>query len=544
MIHPPSTIYTTSIKMVRVLAMVVFIIAFGTGSTFSDENPIRQVVSDGLPELEASVVQVIGHTPHALTFARFAHRYEKKYETSDEMKQRYSIFVESLETITTHNNKGLSYTLGVNEFADMTWEEFSKNKLGASQNCSATKKGNHKLTQDVLPLTQDWRKAGIVSPVKNQGSCGSCWTFSTTGALEAAYAQAYGKKVSLSEQQLVDCAGDFNNSGCKGGLPSHAYEYILYNGGLDFEEAYPYTAKPGLCKYSPDKAAVQVVNVVNITQGAEDELKHAVGVVRPVSVTFQVVPPFTLYTGGVFTSDICASGPMNVNHAVVAVGYGVENGVPYWLIKNSWGAKWGLNGYFKMEMGKNMCGIAACASYPGGCDSDDDGGGEVQSLFKGSLNNLSDLEDALVVKRGISTFYSGKSKSYTSLADAVSVPSIQDIVKPEDAYNRKRKNMLAHSVMLNKNRNFTSKSGISIANTGLMANGLNNIHHNNAGGESSSPLPPLPARHRISPVNESLSSAPRNHCSPWRSFSLSDLQHAGGCGAASSFTGNVRDEDD
>ncbi|XP_076888223.1 uncharacterized protein LOC143538592 [Bidens hawaiensis] len=170
---------------------------------------------------------------------------------------------------------------------------------------------------------------------------------------------------------------------------------------------------------------------------------------------------------------------------------------------------------------------------------DSDAGEEVQSLFKGSLNNLSDLENALALKRGISTFYSGKSKSYTSLADAVSAPSIQDIVKPEDAYNRKRKNMIAHSVILNKNRSGISKK---VANA-------NNI----AGGESSSPggsRPPLPlpARHRISPIaiNESINSSPRNHCSPWRSYSLSDLQHAGGGGvaAASSFTGNKRDEDD
>ncbi|KAM0020895.1 hypothetical protein Hdeb2414_s0025g00672051 [Helianthus debilis subsp. tardiflorus] len=189
----------------------------------------------------------------------------------------------------------------------------------------------------------------------------------------------------------------------------------------------------------------------------------------------------------------------------------------------------------------------------GGCDSDD-GGEEVQSLFKGSLNNLSDLEEALAVKRGISTFYSGKSKSYTSLADAVCAPSIQDIVKPEDAYNRKRKNMLAHNIILNKNRNFTSKSGIpkKVANVNRypLASELNNHHHNNAGGESSSPgssLPPLPARHRISPVaiNESLNSSPRSFCSPWRSFSLSDLQLAGGGGgAASSFTGNKRDGED
>jgi len=354
-----------SVMVVLMVACAAGVCAAGIGSSFADENPIRQVVSDGLREVETYVLKIIGQTTHALTFARFAHRYGKKYASSDEMKQRYSIFVQSLETIRSHNsNKGRTYTIGVNEFADMTWEEFSRKKLGAAQHCSATKKGNHKLTDAVLPLTQDWRKAGIVTPVKNQGSCGSCWTFSTTGALEAAYAQAYGKSVSLSEQQLVDCAGDFNNFGCNGGLPSQAYEYIKFNGGLDSEQAYPYTGKDGLCKYSPQNAAVQVLNSVNITQGAEDELKHAVGVVRPVSVAFQVISNFRLYTGGVFTSDDCGSGPMDVNHAVVAVGYGVEDGVPYWLIKNSWGADWGLNGYFKMEMGKNMCGVATCASYP------------------------------------------------------------------------------------------------------------------------------------------------------------------------------------
>ncbi|KAI3775613.1 hypothetical protein L1987_50194 [Smallanthus sonchifolius] len=356
---------TVSVIAVLIIACAAAgVRATGIGSTFSDDNPIRQVVSDGLRELETSVLQVIGQTQHALTFARFAHRHGKKYESADEMKRRYSIFVKSLETIRSHNRKGLSYTLGVNEFADMTWEEFSKNKLGAAQHCSATQKGNHKLTDAVLPLMQDWRKTGIVSPVKNQGSCGSCWTFSTTGALEAAYAQAYGKPVSLSEQQLVDCAGDFNNFGCNGGLPSQAFEYIKYNGGLDTEEAYPYTGKDGVCKYSAENSAVQVVDAVNITMGAEDELKHAVGVVRPVSVAFQVIDNFRLYTGGVFTSDVCGSDSMDVNHAVLAVGYGVEDGVPYWLIKNSWGADWGLNGYFKMEMGKNMCGVATCASYP------------------------------------------------------------------------------------------------------------------------------------------------------------------------------------
>ncbi|MHC5589707.1 C1 family peptidase, partial [Escherichia coli] len=96
----------------------------------------------------------------------------------------------------------------------------------------------------------------------------------------------------------------------------------------------------------------------------EDELKHAVGLVRPVSIAFEVVKGFKLYKGGVYTSETCGKTPLDVNHAVLAVGYGVENGVPYWLIKNSWGNDWGVDGYFKMELGKNMCGIATCASYP------------------------------------------------------------------------------------------------------------------------------------------------------------------------------------
>ncbi|MBF6271732.1 hypothetical protein IU460_29175, partial [Nocardia farcinica] len=113
-----------------------------------------------------------------------------------------------------------------------------------------------------------------------------------------------------------------------------------------------------------ENVGVQVVESVNITLGAEDELKHAVAFVRPVSVAFEVVGGFRLYKEGVFTTNTCGSTPMDVNHAVLAVGYGVENGIPYWLIKNSWGEDWGDNGYFKMEMGKNMCGIATCASYP------------------------------------------------------------------------------------------------------------------------------------------------------------------------------------
>ncbi|XP_057967619.1 thiol protease aleurain-like [Malania oleifera] len=330
---------------------------------FAEENPIR-LASDGLRDFETSVLQVVGQTRHALSFARFARRYGKRYESVPEIQLRFEIFSDNLNLIRSSNRKGLSYTLGLNQFADLTWEEFQRHRLGAAQNCSATTKGNHKLTNDALPETKDWRDNGIVSPVKDQGHCGSCWTFSTTGALEAAYTQAFGKAVSLSEQQLVDCARAFNNFGCSGGLPSQAFEYIKYNGGLDTEEAYPYTGTDGVCKFSSENVGVRVIDSVNITLGAEDELKHAVAFVRPVSVAFEVVTDFRFYEKGVYTSDTCGSTPMDVNHAVLAVGYGVEDGVPYWLIKNSWGEEWGDNGYFKMEMGKNLCGISTCASYP------------------------------------------------------------------------------------------------------------------------------------------------------------------------------------
>ncbi|CAM8972020.1 unnamed protein product [Rhodiola kirilowii] len=353
--------------MIRLIAFSALLLvcysSLATGSTFDESNPIR-LVSDRLSEIESSIVEVVGNTRRALTFARFAHKYGKRYETAEEIKLRFEIFRDNLKLIRMSNKKERSYTLAVNEFSDWTWEEFRGHRLGAAQNCSATDKGNHQLTDAVLPDLKDWREVGIVSPVKDQGHCGSCWTFSTTGALEAAYSQAFGKGISLSEQQLVDCARPFNNFGCSGGLPSQAFEYIKYNGGLDTEEAYPYTGKDGACKFSSVNIGVKVIDSVNITQGAEDELKHAVGAVRPVSVAFEVVSGFRFYSEGVYTSDSCGRDPMDVNHAVLAVGYGVEDGVPYWLIKNSWGSSWGDHGYFKMELGKNMCGVATCASYP------------------------------------------------------------------------------------------------------------------------------------------------------------------------------------
>uniref|UniRef100_A0A3Q3VZP8 Pro-cathepsin H n=1 Tax=Mola mola TaxID=94237 RepID=A0A3Q3VZP8_MOLML len=293
------------------------------------------------------------------------HEQHNKVYNTKEFQERLQIFTENKRKIEKHNAGNHSFTMGLNQFSDMTFVEFKKSFLVSEpQNCSATK-GNYRSSNGPHPDSIDWRNKGdFVTPVKNQGSCGSCWTFSTTGCLESVTAINTGKLMSLSEQQLVDCAQDFNNHGCDGGLPSQAFEYILYSKGLMTDETYPYKAYEDTCKYKPDQAAAFVKSVVNITEYDEMGMEDAVATRNPVSFAFEVTSDFMQYSHGVYTSTECHRTSDKVNHAVLAVGYGKENGSPYWIVKNSWGYGWGDNGYFLIERGKNMCGLAACSSFP------------------------------------------------------------------------------------------------------------------------------------------------------------------------------------
>ena len=356
--------------------------------------------------LIAALVAALAHAHHVALasrparaallsdFERFEYDFGKRYGSAEERAYRMGVFYANVAEIEATNAKNLGFYSEVNAFADMTWDEFQHAYLMTPQNeCSATTGGPRRASSVPLPKSVDWRSKGIVSAVKNQGHCGSCWTFSTTGALEAAYNMAAGMKntnISLSEQQLVDCAQAFDNHGCSGGLPSHAFEYgesialrtphsinryvrltpsaaptlpVMYNGGLDTEEAYPYEGKNGSsCRYKPKNAGVHVEGVVNITRYDERELVEAVGLIKPVSVAFQVAKDFRFYKSGTYTSKECESTPQSVNHAVLAVGYSLD---AYWIIKNSWGTDWGMDGYFHMgPVGHNMCGISTCASYP------------------------------------------------------------------------------------------------------------------------------------------------------------------------------------
>lgn len=305
-----------------------------------------------------------------ISFDEWLIKFEKTEYALDPAKMalRRSIYEQNVKEIEEHNAQNLTWTMGVNAYTDLTWEEFKEYfHLNDPQHCSATGRKSLPPPETSLPDAVDWRKKGMVTPVKNQGSCGSCWTFSTTGAVESAWAIAGNPLISLAEQQLVDCAGGFENHGCNGGLPSQAFQYLMWAGGQEKESDYKYTARDGSCKFDPKKVAAKISDEFNITQGDESDTGLPGAIVKnPVSICYQVASDFRNYRSGVYVSKVCKSGPMDVNHAVLAVGYDTDPStkLPYYWVKNSWGTSFGIEGYFKIVRGKNMCGLATCSSYP------------------------------------------------------------------------------------------------------------------------------------------------------------------------------------
>jgi len=295
----------------------------------------------------------------------FMGTFEKNYFSQQEHDLRKAIFAENLRLINQHNAEhalGLhTFTLGVNKFADMTSAEF-----GAYYNGLQSKGQNEldvvEIEVEDVPESVDWRTKGYVTPVKNQGSCGSCWAFSAVGAIEGAHFKKTGNLVSLSEQNLVDC--DHTDHGCNGGLPSDAFEYVIKNKGIDTEKSYPYHGRQGQCKYSASHIGATISSYATVKQGSEADLKKAVATVGPISVGIDASHfSFQLYHGGVYHSLFCSS--TRLDHGVLVAGYGTESGADYWLVKNSWGAGWGEKGYIKMSRNRNNnCGIATMATYP------------------------------------------------------------------------------------------------------------------------------------------------------------------------------------
>lgn len=303
-------------------------------------------------------------------FQQFKTKHGKKYDNMKLEVARYGIFQKNLNFISEHNKKynagHKSYYLDVNQFADMTNEEFRMHNGLQSEYKRTEGQCSTFLASEFLnvPSSVDWREKGYVTGVKNQGQCGSCWSFSTTGSLEGQHFHKSGKLLSLSEQQLVDCSGKFGNEGCNGGLMDQAFLYIKQIGGIELESEYPYDAEQERCHFNKTEVVATVSGCVDVASESETQLKQAVGSVGPVSVAIDAShQSFQLYKSGVYDEPDCSS--TQLDHGVLTVGYGTDQGQDYWIVKNSWGTMWGEEGYVRMSRNKhNQCGIATQASYP------------------------------------------------------------------------------------------------------------------------------------------------------------------------------------
>jgi len=282
------------------------------------------------------------------SFVEFVQRFDKVY-APEAFFTRYATFKYWSDRVSEHNAANLTWTMGINEFSDMMPEEFERTMLTgyrAEESLPIAKVAE--LDALVVPNEDvDWRQKGAVTNVKNQGSCGSCWAFSTVGTVEGFVTLKKSQAlISLSPQQLVDC--DKTDHGCSGGLPTNAISWIAKNGGLCSDQEYPYTGRGGTCKNTCKKIA-QVAGVSRLR--GESQLESGLSSM-PVSIAVDASGGFQSYKGGVF------SGPCgtSLNHAILAVG-SVSSPSAYFIVKNSWGTSWGSQGYIHMAKGKNLCGM-------------------------------------------------------------------------------------------------------------------------------------------------------------------------------------------
>ncbi|XP_062013010.1 senescence-specific cysteine protease SAG12-like [Rosa rugosa] len=313
-------------------------------------------------------------TSRALYASSFAEKHEqwmekfgRVYPDSAEKERRFAIFMQNVEYVEKFNNEGnKTYKLSINEFSDMTNEEFLRRRTGykMATSSNSTSFRYQSLASTEVPTSVDWREKGAVTPIKDQGSCSVCWAFTAVAAVEGLTKIKTDQLISLSEQQLVDC--DDGNFGCQPGYINEAFDYIKQN-GIAREENYQYlNSDSATCDTSKaNERAAQITGYENVPTNSESDLLKAVAM-QPVSVAIDASgEAFQSYSSGVFSGDCGTS----LNHAVTAVGYGTtEDGTDYWLMKNSWGETWGENGYIKILRNANppygLCGVAIQALYP------------------------------------------------------------------------------------------------------------------------------------------------------------------------------------
>jgi len=308
-----------------------------------------------------------GHDNHVEdAFDTFRKHHGKKYNNETEHEHRKNIFRQNMRYIHSKNRAGLTYRLAPNHLTDMGFEEMRqlRGKLH-SKGYNGGLPFPHENKMENLPEQLDWRLAGAVSSVKDQSVCGSCWSFGTVGTLEGALFMKTGKLTRLSQQALVDCSWGFGNNGCDGGEDFRVYQWMMKHGGIPTEESYgPYLGADGYCHLENATIAAPIKGYVNVTSGDLDALKVALFKHGPISVAIDAShKSFSFYANGVYYEPKCGSGEDDLDHAVLAVGYGTLRGEPYWLIKNSWSTYWGNDGYVLMSQKGNNCGVATSPTY-------------------------------------------------------------------------------------------------------------------------------------------------------------------------------------
>lgn len=301
-------------------------------------------------------------------FNLFQERFSKKYETLQELENRFIAFRDNLRLINRHNlDATQNFTLRINQFSDLTTEEFKvyhNNKYTSSLGSFGCKPFIAQ-TLTVVPDSIDWTLKNVVNPIRDQGQCGSCWSFATTANAESVWAIYKGYLTDLSEQYLVDCAKSigYYNNGCKGGQPDSAFKYMINNGQCT-ETSYPYTATDGTCKKCT-ASSVQFSACFDVAPNDQVALKAAVSK-QPVVIAIEAdTKYFQSYSGGILDAKECGT---ELDHAVEIVGYGTDKGIDYWKVRNSWDKSWGENGYVRIKRSSlsndiGICGIAAEPSF-------------------------------------------------------------------------------------------------------------------------------------------------------------------------------------
>jgi len=249
---------------------------------------------------------------------------------------------------------------GVTKFSDLTTQEFKDQYLMKVER-TYVKAPVANITYQQLPATFDWNnKGGVVTPVKNQGQCGSCWDFSATETIESVWAQAGNGLQVLSEQQTVDC--DTTDQGCNGGWPYDAYQYVISAGGVESESSYPYTAEDGTCAFNAANVVAKISSWQYVTQSQDEAaMQQFLYSNSPISICVDA-STWSSYNGGVITtSSGCGD---SLDHCVQATGWSQQSGMTVWNVRNSWGTDWGNSGYIWVQLGSDVCGIAEVVTSP------------------------------------------------------------------------------------------------------------------------------------------------------------------------------------